>query len=163
MARFFYDCEFIEDGRRVELISIGIVGADGREFYGVSTEFDDRDAGPFVRKNVLPHLPSPSDPAWRTRDRLREDLVEFLSVGPRQIELWAWMGAYDHVALCGLWGAMPDLAAPMPRYTRDVRQEWERVGSPPLPARPDLAHHALEDARWAKAVWDLTVDEGRDS
>jgi len=163
MARFFYDCEFLEDGRRVELISIGVISEDGRDFYAVSTEFDEREAGPFVRKHVLPHLPSPSDPVWRGKDQLREELLEFLSIGRGPIELWAWMGAYDHVAICGLWGAMPELAAPMPRYTRDVRQEWERVGRPTLPARPELAHHALDDARWAKVVWELAMAHGKES
>ncbi|MGH8862698.1 MAG: polyadenylate-specific 3'-exoribonuclease AS, partial [Jatrophihabitantaceae bacterium] len=38
--RFFYDCEFIEDGRTIELVSIGVVDESGREFYAVSTEFD---------------------------------------------------------------------------------------------------------------------------
>ena len=40
VARYFYDCEFIEDGRTIELVSIGVVAQDGREFYAVSTEFD---------------------------------------------------------------------------------------------------------------------------
>ena len=40
MARFFIDTEFVEDGKTIDLISIGIVCEDGREFYAVSTEFD---------------------------------------------------------------------------------------------------------------------------
>ena len=44
--RFFYDCEFIEDGTTIDLVSIGVVGEDGREFYAVSTEFDPERAGP---------------------------------------------------------------------------------------------------------------------
>ena len=43
--RFFYDCEFIEDGTTIDLVSIGVVGEDGREFYAVSTEFDASRAG----------------------------------------------------------------------------------------------------------------------
>ena len=38
--RYFYDCEFIEDGRTIDLVSIGVVAEDGREYYAVSTEFD---------------------------------------------------------------------------------------------------------------------------
>src|SRR5690349_23977958 len=69
--RYFYDCEFIEDGRIVDLVSIGVVDEFGREFYAVSTEFDDSRAVPWVRRNVLDKLPSPSDKAGsrRTRDR----------------------------------------------------------------------------------------------
>ena len=38
--RYFYDTEFIDNGRIIDLISIGVVAEDGREFYAVSTEFD---------------------------------------------------------------------------------------------------------------------------
>ncbi len=68
--RFFYDCEFIEDGVTIDLVSIGAVGEDGREFYAVSTEFDPDRAGPWVRANVLPKLPPPASRAWRCRSSL---------------------------------------------------------------------------------------------
>ena len=37
--RYFYDCEFVEDGRVVDLVSIGVVDESGREFYAISTEW----------------------------------------------------------------------------------------------------------------------------
>ncbi|HEY4007949.1 MAG TPA: polyadenylate-specific 3'-exoribonuclease AS [Pseudonocardia sp.] len=151
--RFFYDCEFIEDGRTIELISIGAVDTDGREFYAVSTEFDDRRAGPWVRANVLPKLPSPADSAWRSRGAIRDSLLEFLTRPGEEIELWAWIAAYDHVVLCQLWGAMPALPRPLPRFTRELRQRWEDVGRPPLPPPPKDAHDALADARHNLARW----------
>ena len=91
--RYFYDCEFIEDGRTFDLVSIGVVDEYDREFYAVSTEFDDRPAVPWVRKHVLDQLPSPADPAWRSRARIREDLQAFLFEPVRdrpreKIELW---------------------------------------------------------------------------
>src|SRR5699024_9702744 len=63
------------------------------------------------------------------------------------VELWAWIGAYDHVAVCQLWGDMTALPAAMPKFTRDVRQLWEPAGKPELPAPPGGAHDALGDAR----------------
>ena len=60
--RYFYDCEFIEDGRTIDLVSIGVVDEHGREFYAVSTEFDASRAIPWVRRNVLDKLPSPGRP-----------------------------------------------------------------------------------------------------
>jgi len=101
-VRFFYDCEFIEDGKTIELVSIGVVDSEGREFYAVSTEFDDRRAGPWVRANVLPKLPSPGDRAWRSRAGIKEELLDFLTAPGEEIELWAWIAAYDHVVLCQL-------------------------------------------------------------
>ncbi|WP_024803740.1 polyadenylate-specific 3'-exoribonuclease AS [Nocardia sp. BMG51109] len=146
--RYFYDCEFVEDGKTIDLVSIGVVCEDGREYYAVSTEFDPERAGPWVRRNVLPKLPSPASPRWKPRAQIRDELHRF--VVPRQgvePELWAWIGAYDHVVLCQLWGSMVDLPHNMPRFTYELRQHWEMAGRPPLPPVPPDAHDALADAR----------------
>ncbi|HEX7322331.1 MAG TPA: polyadenylate-specific 3'-exoribonuclease AS [Mycobacterium sp.] len=146
--RYFYDTEFIEDGRTIELISIGVVAEDGREYYAVSTEFDPGRAGSWVRSHVLPKLPPPASQLWRSRSRIRTDLEAFLGVTAGEpIELWAWVAAYDHVALCQLWGQMPDLPAAIPRFTRELRQLWEDRGRPRLPPRSPDSHDALVDAR----------------
>lgn len=151
--RYFYDCEFIEDGTTVELISIGAVDEQGREFYAVSTEFDPERAGPWVRRNVLPKLPPPADRAWQSRDAIRRNLLEFLREPGEDIELWAWFAAYDHIALAQLWGAMPALPRSLPRFTRELRQRWDDVGRPTLPPAPLDAHDALADARHNLARW----------
>lgn len=57
MTRYFFDTEFNEDGKTIELISIGIKAEDGREFYAVSTEFEPSRCNDWVVANVLPHLP----------------------------------------------------------------------------------------------------------
>jgi len=54
--RYFYDCEFIEDGATIDLISIGIVAEDGRELYMQSVEFDPDKASPWVQAHVLSSL-----------------------------------------------------------------------------------------------------------
>ena len=69
--RYFYDTEFIDNGRTIELISIGVAAADGREYYAISTEFNPEQAGSWVRKHVLPKLPSPSSKLWRSRSQIR--------------------------------------------------------------------------------------------
>ena len=156
--RYFYDCEFIEDGRIIDLVSIGVVDEHGREFYAVSTEFDGSRALPWVRRNVLDKLPSPGDPAWRSRGRIREDLYQFLVEPLRKdptarIELWAWYAAYDHVALAQLWGNMPALPRELPRFTKELRQLWDDRGRPPLPEAEADRHDALVDARHNLARW----------
>ncbi len=161
--RYFYDTEFIDNGRIIDLISIGVVAEDGREFYAVSTEFDPESAGRWVRTNVLPKLPSPASALWRSRRQIREGLEEFLGVdGDEPIELWAWVGAYDHVALCQLWGPMTESApADSPFHQRVT----SGVGRPRLPAhaapaarhprcsgRRAAQHAALPaDGRWITA------------
>jgi hypothetical protein len=156
--RYFYDSEFIEDGRIIDLVSIGVVDENGREFYAISTEFDDRPALPWVRRNVLDRLPSPGDRAWRSRERIRDELHEFLLAPLREqpgleIELWAWYAAYDHVVLAQLWGRMPALPREIPRFTKDLRQLWDDRGRPPLPEAGDRRHDALVDARHNLARW----------
>lgn len=153
--RFFYDCEFIENGVTIELVSLGVVAEDprggaGQEFYAVSTDFNPDHANPWVRRNVLPKLPNPADQSWRPKDRLRDDFYAFLLDNARgaTIDLWAWVGAYDHVAVCQLWGDMTRLPAAMPRYTRELKQLWELAGKPALPGLAGTqAHSALADAR----------------
>ena len=53
MPKYFYDTEFIEDGKTIDLISIGIVCEDGREYYAQSVEFDESKASEWVKENVL--------------------------------------------------------------------------------------------------------------
>lgn len=159
--RFFFDTEFIEDGLTIDLVSIGVVDETGREFYAVSTEFDAGRAGPWVRKNVLSKLPPPADPSWRSRAVIRDQLLAFLLEPGQEIELWAWYAAYDHVALAQLWGGMPALPRPIPRFTRELRQRWEDVGRPQLPALPNDAHDALADARHNLARWQVMEEHRR--
>jgi hypothetical protein len=152
-VRFFYDCEFIEDGTTIDLVSIGVIDENGREFYAVSTEFDPGRAIAWVRDNVLVKLPSPADKAWRSLARIREDLLAFLTAPQEPIELWAWMAAYDHVMLAQLWGDMRALPRAIPRFTHELRQKWEDVGKPALPVAPPDQHDALADARHNLARW----------
>jgi len=121
--RYWYDTEFIEDGKTIDLISIGIVAEDGREYYAISTAFNASKASDWVKKNVLAHLP-PRSPnpayespriveearAWRNRVDIALDLLAFCS--PEKYgkpEFWGYYSAYDHVALCQLYGTMMGL------------------------------------------------------
>ncbi|TCM39605.1 3'-5' exoribonuclease [Kribbella sp. VKM Ac-2568] len=75
---YFIDREFIELEREIELISLGIVAADGREFYAVSTEFDASRANEFVKTVVIPLLAPPGDPVWMSRAQMKDELVKFI-------------------------------------------------------------------------------------
>jgi len=55
-VRYFIDTEFIEDGKTIDLVSIGIVAEDGRESYMQSVEFEHRKASEWVKEHVLLHL-----------------------------------------------------------------------------------------------------------
>lgn len=56
-TRYFIDTEFTSfDAETCQLISIGIVSEDGREFYGECSDFDRSMCSNFVREIVLPQL-----------------------------------------------------------------------------------------------------------
>lgn len=177
--RFFYDTEFIERGPTypLDLVSIGIVADDGREFYAVSAEFNQHAllANPWLAENVWPSLPTTEphqyrdgltphgqldldDPAVRTRPQIARAVRSFiLGDAPDQlpyVELWANYGAYDHVALCQLFGSMVDLPEGIPMFTRDLQQEAARLGlkDKDLPKQAEGLHNALADARHNKVV-----------
>ena len=143
--RYFYDSEFIEDGVTIELVSIGIVAEDGREYYAVSTGFDASRANQWVKDNVLNKLPSPGDAAWKSPATIRDEVVEFF--GSDKVELWAWVGAYDHIVLAQLFGDMSAMPHKLPRFTNELKQYWNLAGRPSLPPVPPGNHDALVDAR----------------
>ncbi|MEU6597860.1 hypothetical protein [Streptomyces flaveolus] len=162
--RIFYDTEFIEDGRHIDLISIGMVAEDGREYYAVNREMPVRKIRKhkWLVENVVPYLPKGhgdarihmpkrwlfhyADPVVKHRATIAKQVAQFIQATPDP-QLWAWYGAYDHVALAQLFGPMIDLPDGIPMWTNDLRQECERLGNPTLPEQPDGVHNALADAR----------------
>jgi len=154
-ARYFYDTEFNEDGFSVDLISIGIVADDGREYYAVSSEALLHRANLFVRQHVLPQLPRYGDRAWKDRAVIADEVRSFLRprVPGGRVELWAYYAAYDHLALCQLYGTMLKFPAHLPKYTSDLKQYSRMLGNPEHPAQGKGEHDALADARWNKQLY----------
>ena len=55
--RFWFDTEFYEDGRTIELISIGVVSEDGRTYYAETPKARKLAAATqWLSANVGPHL-----------------------------------------------------------------------------------------------------------
>ena len=50
--KIFYDTEFIENGRTIELISIGMVAEDGRELYLVNQGIETGQLYDDIRNNL---------------------------------------------------------------------------------------------------------------
>lgn len=170
--KYFYDTEFIEDGKTIDLISIGVVAEDGREYYAISREFNQgkAKANDWVRKNVLAKLPpryiyehtSPNlreqSKAWKSRFTIKEEIIDFIH-GPN-IELWAHFAAYDHVVLAQLCGTMQNWPPGWPMYTNDIKQFGHMLGVEDidLPPMPESEHHALADAKWDKVAYEYLKD-----
>lgn len=160
MTKFFYDTEFLEDGKTIDLISIGIVREDGATYYAVNREADwDRiRADPWLSVHVVPQLPL-SD-TWKPKAEIRDDVYNFLDPIFENPELWAWYAAYDHVALCQLFGKMIDLPDGIPMYTNDLKQVVGINGIPGLPEQSSGEHDALADAHHLKRMYEFVAQNG---
>jgi hypothetical protein len=141
--KLFLDTEFT-DFIDIDLISIGIVSEDGREFYAERTDYDVSACSPFVRVAVLPQL----------------NQGEVLQGGKAEIgkRLCEWLNEFSSIEICtdyfGDWELLLDLLdAQGSRLTttiaylniakhidtRDVEMYWKQNGR--------RSHHALHDAR----------------
>lgn len=158
---YFVDTEFIQTGNFVDLISIGIVAADGREYYGQNRDCDLSRANPFVKEHVIPRL---DEESWRWKETLRDDVVAF--VRGDEPTLWAYYGSYDWVAICGtLFGDMVNAPKGFPYRPYDVSQFAYhlnlRKSLKKYVPEPEGSHNALVDARWTKEVYDWLVQQMR--
>ena len=171
--RYWLDTEFIEDGKTIDLISIGIVAEDGREYYAISTEFDPYTASAWVVDHVFPCLPNmwngkPLPMECKPLRQIAIEVEQFLrgteersnadGFTGQKPELWAYYADYDWVALCQLYGTMMDLPDGFPMYCRDIKQECDRLGNPELPSQESGEHNALADAKWNKKAWEFLKD-----
>jgi hypothetical protein len=159
--RYWFDTEFIEDGRTIDLLSIGIVAEDGRELYLENAEADLSKASEWVRDNVLPHLGKHPLADSFSRTLMAKFIREFCD--PDQYgkpEFWAYYADYDWVVLCQLFGRMIDLPKGWPMYCRDLKQLADMLGKPKLPEQGKGEHHALADARWNRKSYDFLVEYG---
>jgi 3' exoribonuclease, RNase T-like len=153
--RFWLDSEFMEDGKTIELLSIGIVAEDGREYYAISRDADWLDANDWVAANVIPALePASEEKFYRHRGEIAEEVEDFVGEKP---EFWGYYADYDWVVLCQLYGRMIDLPKGWPMFCLDVKQLCWMLGNPKLPP-PEGEHHALVDARWTKGAFDFLME-----
>lgn len=181
MVALDYDWEFLEDGVRIEPISIGMVAEDGRTYYAVNRLLASRSLRgwrlrrrirrhKWLMENVVPNLPQPHgdwrlhmpqswlfnyhDPAVKPMERIADEVMDFIRETGPDVQLWANYGAYDHVCLAQLWGRMIDLPEGVPMFTNDIQQEARRLGIPwdGLPQQEGGEHNALADARHNQTV-----------
>lgn len=195
--RYYIDTEFNEGIKKekfpislfrkegpptIELISIGIVCEDGREYSAVSKEFDlkeawNKDDG-WLRENVVRpifedffmklHGVIPEEHSFtfdaterlieifgKSRGNIAAEIEKFCSGSP---EFYAYYADYDWVVFCWLFGSMINLPKHFPMYCKDLKQIMDDLGSTSeLKAHPDYPsnlgeHIALTDAYWNKAL-----------
>lgn len=156
--KYFIDTEFIEGFHKplfgkcrhfIDLISIGIVCEDGREYYAISNEFNPKDADKWVKENVIAKLEkrykkhfderdvfNPQihlEDLWKSNEQIKKELLEFFGCwqddfyyrSPENIEVYAYYADYDWVVFCSLFGRMIDLPKGFPMYCKDLKQTMD--------------------------------------
>lgn len=156
--KYFLDTEFFEQGHQhpIQLISLGIVAEDGREFYMENSDVRLQTLSPWLQTNVVPHLTGPKLP----HKELGPAVLRFLGNDTKP-QFWAYFADYDWVVFCQLYGAMISLPETFPMFCRDLKQEMWRLGvSKPALSGLGPNHNALADARWNKALFDYLLTKG---
>jgi hypothetical protein len=152
-----FDTEFIDDGHTIELISIGIVCEDGREYYAVNRDMPVRRIRKhrWLMDNVVPSLPKAygdrrmtmpkrwlfdyAHPSVKKRDHIAKDVRRFLLANGKP-ELYADFCAYDRVVLAQLWGPMIALPEGIPIHMSSECAKSRRTSSHIRPIwRPQMA------------------------
>jgi len=154
--RYFYDCEFIEDGRLIDLVSIGVVDEHG----GSTTRLDR--VRRFPRRTLgAPARAGEASVAGRQglalarADPRRAARVSGRAGTVRNGDRDRAVGVVCGVRPCRARPAVgcdADAAPGDSRFTKDLRQLWDEVGRPTLPMAQGR-HDALVDARHNLARW----------
>lgn len=172
--RYFIDTEFREIPGRIDLISIGIVSSDGREYYAINRDMD-VDAiwdDSWFKQNVIPSIYQDlglhsniygieEKEYWnrfnfglrekgKTMSQIKEELLDFLQDPD---EFWAYYVNCDWVVFCWIFGRMVDLPKGFPKYCRDLKQvmdhiDWDKEDTQRYCPKSGLHHNALTNAQW---------------
>lgn len=158
--KYFLDTEFAETGGEnkptIDLISIGIVAADGREYYAECSDYDENNCSDWVMENVISKLLVNTRPGFEMKQSMTiaAEIVDFVGSDPDP-EFWAYYADYDWVVFCWLFGTMMDLPKGFPMLCMDLQQWWIQLGrlDSLKPPQPEGVHNALVDARWNRDLW----------
>lgn len=148
-VKYWLDTEYIAQPFAIDLVSIGLVAEDGREFYAESSEVDWSKASRWTLEHVRPQLDGPAMP----REDIGYGVQRFVGADHAPV-FWGYYCAFDWVSLCGLFGSLTELPFGFPQFCLDIKQWAVALGDPEMPIQAgDGRHHALADARWTRQAW----------
>ena len=151
--RIWFDTEFYDNGKTIDLISIGMVKANGRTLYLESSDADLENVSDWIKENVCPRLLGKDQ---KSNKEIADIIMDFAGLRPEFISYYC---SYDWVVLCQLYGSMTQLPKGWPMFCVDIKQISYLQGDFRL--LPNLAaHNALDDALWAKRAWEQLYNEG---
>lgn len=170
--KYFLDTEFREEPGTIDLISIGIVNEEGKEYYALNKECNLRKIwnDDWLRDNVLIPIYNDEDSYYKKQNEfsfsvikdifskngktikeIRQEILDF--TGQDSPEFYGYYSNYDWVVFCWIFGRMIDLPKSYPMYCKDLQhiidynnlsKEWEDKNCP----QSDNEHNALSDAKW---------------
>lgn len=165
----YFDFEFIDDGREIIPISVGMCVADDTSVARIHEapellleySFDPARASDWVRENVLPHLEQFSRPGCGLdRWTAGQSIVEWVDgvCGDTKPRFWGYYPSYDWVLLCQHFGTMMQLPKGWPIRTQCLMQMADQLGvsKDEFPKQED-EHHALADAKWNRNLHELLM------
>lgn len=141
----FLDTEFT-DFTDPELIAIGLVSDDGREFYAECSDFDWAKCSAFVRENVLPRLIG-TPAVVKDNAALRAGIATWLHQFSEAVVVFDYEG--DWTLLCNALGECPAWLRPCNAGDLLATRLPERT----LLVAAGNTHNALEDAHALRADW----------
>ena len=156
---YFFDIEWIEhSGRRADIISLGIVRADGREYYSIQAAAMPMwgmvySMDPWVAQNIFVHLEEPTKHAgmYRCYGEMMQEVEEFTAHPRNKAKFWCYGAGYKWFLLCNLFTHHSKIPNNWIDHPFDLQLWHEWAGLPELPYL-ERRHHALDEAHWAKEV-----------
>jgi hypothetical protein len=146
--KYWLDTEFIERPCTIDLISVGLVAEDGREFYAESSEVEWSKASQWTLRTVRPQL----EGIGMARELIGYAVRRFIDADKHPV-FWGYFPAYDWVVFSWLFGGMDERPFRFPHLCLDIKQWAIELGDPELPRQVGPRHHALSDARWTRDAW----------
>ena len=184
--KIFFDTEFTGLYKDTELISIGLVDENGREFYGEITDFDKSKVDEWIKENVLLNTVEFGDISILDIC----DVVDSYYVGTKETitnHLKEWLKAYDNVELVSdvchydmvlfidLFGTAFDLPQNVNASCHDINQDIARIYNLSEKNAFDYSrellleshnisisgqkHNSLYDARVIKSLYEMLQSE----
>ena len=159
--RIFFDSEFTGLHQGAELMSIGMITEDGKEFYAELNDFTNFNRhnmiDPWILENVIPQFTGEN---VVNKDQLKSQINKFIEPHNR-VEMWSDCLAYDWVLFNQIWGHAFNLPKNINYIPFDICTLFWVKGIDPDINREEFTelggakkHNALHDARVIKACFE---------
>lgn len=132
--KIYFDTEFTKLSKDAQLISIGLISDDNKEFYAEFTDFDRYDCNEWIEENVLINtshygntsitdiLLNEEDYHLGTKEDIKKALLEWFDQY-ESIELISDVSHYDMVLFIDLFGTALDLPEKIFPVCHDINQD----------------------------------------